>query len=125
MAGFLRIHIFCSRFCSLYKCLFVHRPFTNYLYLTTFIDVLFSTYFVHVLLLQHGDIETNPGPTKKILKNLSCCHWNVNSLIAQNLTKVSHLEGYNAIYKHDFIFISETFFISRVTEGDKNTQLND
>ena len=35
--------IFCSRFCSLCKHLFIHIPFTNYLYITTFIDVLFST----------------------------------------------------------------------------------
>ena len=100
--------IFCSSFYSLCKRLFVHRPFTNYLYITAFIDVLFSTYFLHVLILQHGDIETNPGPTKEKIKNLSFCHWNINSLIARNLTKISHLEAYNAIYKHDFISISVT-----------------
>ena len=78
---------------------------------------------MHVLLLQHGDIETNPGPTKEKIKNLSCCHWNVNSLIAQNF-KISHLEAYNAIHQHGFICISDTFFDSSVTEGDKNIQLN-
>ena len=115
--------IFCSRFCSLCKRLFVHRPFTNYSYITSFIDVLFSTYFLHVLFLQHGDIETNPGPTNEKIKNLSFCHWNVNSLIAHNVTKISHLEAYNAISKHDFICISETFFDSSVTERDKNINL--
>ena len=79
---------------------------------------------MHVLLLQHGDIETNPGPTKEKIKNLSCCHWNVNSLIAHNFTKISHLEAYNAIHQHGFICISDTFFDSSVTEGDKNIQLN-
>ena len=74
-------------------------------------------------MLQHGDIETNPGPTKEKIKNLSCCHWNVNSLIAQNF-KISHLEAYNAIHQHGFICISETFFDSSVTEGDKNIELN-
>ena len=77
-----------------------------------------------MLLLQHGDIETNPGPTKEKIKNLSFCHWNINSLIARNLTKISHLEAYNAIYKHDFICISEIFFDFSVKEGDKNIQLN-
>ena len=63
--------IFCSRFCSRFcKFLFVHRPFTNCLYLTTFIDILFSTYFLHVLLLQRGDIGTDPGPTKEKIRNL-------------------------------------------------------
>ena len=75
-------------------------------------------------MLQHGDIETNPGPTKEKIKNLSCCHWNVNSLIAHNFTKISHLEAYNAIHQHGFICISDTFFDSSVTEGDKNIQLN-
>ena len=79
---------------------------------------------MHVLLLQHGDIETNPGPTKEKIKNLSCCHWNVNSLIAHNFTKISHLEAYNAIHQHGFICICDTFFDSSVTEGDKNIQLN-
>ena len=68
---------FCSRFCSLCKHFFVHRPFTNYLYITTFIDVLcspFASYFLHALLLQHGHVETNH--TKK--KKNSCCHHNIS-----------------------------------------------
>ena len=104
--------IFCSSFCSLCKRLFVRRPFTNCLCIIAFIDVLFSIYFLHVLILQHGDIETNLRPTKGKIKNLPFYHWNVNSLIAHNLTKISHVEAYNAIYKHDFICISETFFYS-------------
>ena len=79
---------------------------------------------MHALSLQHGDIETNPGLTKKKIKNLCCCHWNVNSRIAHNLTRIPHLEAYNAIDKHDFTCISETFFDSSGTEGDKNIQLN-
>ena len=111
--------IFCNSFCSFCKRLFVHRPFTNYLYITLIIDVLFSTYFSHVLILQRGNIETNLGPTKEKIKNLSFCHWNVDSPIAHNLTKISHQEAYKAIYKHDFISISETFFDSSVTEGQQ------
>ena len=34
-----------------------------------------------------------------------------------------HLKAYNAIYKHDFVCISDIFFDSSITEGDKNTQL--
>ena len=82
------------------------------------------SYFLHVFILQHGDIETNPGPAKEKIKNLSFCHWNVNSLIAHNLTKISHVEACNAIYMHDFIGICEIFFDFSVTEGDKNIQLN-
>ena len=79
---------------------------------------------LHILLIQHGDIEANPGPTKEKIKNFSCCHWNASSLTAHNLTKTTHLEACNAIYKHDFICISETFFDSLITERDKNIQLN-
>ena len=69
------------------------------------------------------DIETNPVPPKEKLKNLSCCHWNGNNLIAHNLSKIPLLEAYNVIYKHDFLCISETYFDSSVLEGDKNIQL--
>ena len=65
---------------------------------------------MHILLFQHENIENNPGPQKEKTKNLSCCHWNVNSLIAHNLSKLAQLEAYNSVYKHDFICISETFF---------------
>ena len=78
---------------------------------------------MHIILLQHGHIETNPGPQKEELKSLSCCRWNVNSLIAHNLYKTSLLEVHNAIYKHDFLCISETYFDFSVLEGDKNIQL--
>ena len=71
-------------------------------------SVLYFMYFLHLLLLQHGDIERNPGPQSGQIKNLSCCHWNVNSLIAQNLSKITQLEAYNSLYKHDFICIFET-----------------
>ena len=83
-------------------------------------------YFIHLLLLllQHGDIESNPGPKNKQVNNLSCCHWNVNSLLAQNLSKISQIEGYNSLYSYDFICVSETYFYSRILEGDKSFHLN-
>ena len=70
------------------------------------------------------EIETNPGPQKEKTKNLSCCHWNVNSLIAHNLSKLSQLEAYNSVYKHDFICTSETLFDSSIQEEDTNIQLD-
>ena len=65
------------------------ESFTNYLYISSFVVVIYFTYFLHILLLQQRDVETNPGPQKKKIKNLSCCHWNVTSLIAHTLSKVS------------------------------------
>ena len=71
-------------------------------------------YFLHLLLLQHGDVESNQGPrNEKTIKNLSCCYWNVNSL-----------QDYNSLFNHDFIFISETYFDSSVIERNRSFQLN-
>ena len=38
--------------------------------------------FFCILLLTHGDIEVNPGPTKKRSNYFSYCHWNANSILA-------------------------------------------
>ena len=81
-------------------------------------------YFLHLLLLQHGDIERNPGPQSDQIKNLSCCLSNVNSLVAQNLFKKNQLEAYNSLYKHNFICISETYFDSSILEIDSSFQLD-
>ena len=113
-----------SNFSHLSKFIFIKRSFTNVLYITSFINVAYSTYFLHILLLQHGDTETNPGPQKEKTKNISCCHWNVNSLIAHNLSKLAQPEACNSVYKHDFICISEMFFDPSIQEGDKNIQLD-
>ena len=95
-----------------------------YVNTTRSFNVLYFMYFLHLLLLQHGDIERNPGPQSGQIKNLSCCHWNVNSLVAQNLSKITQLEAYNSLYKHDFICISETYFDSSILEGDSSFQLD-
>ena len=105
---------------NILKLIFPERPSTNYFRIIKFIDVLYSTYYLYILLLQHGDIKANPGSPKEKLKNLSCCHWNANSLIAHNVSKISFSEAYNAVYKHDFLWIFETYSDSSVSEGDKN-----
>ena len=51
---------------------------------------------------------------------LSCFSWNVNSLLAKNFLKISQIEGFNSLYSHDFIFMSEKYFDSSVLEGDRN-----
>ena len=87
-------------------------------------NVLYFLYFLHLLLLQLGDIDGNPGTQSGQIKNLSCCRWNVNRLVAQHLPKITQLEAYNSLYKHDFIHISETYFDSSILEGDSSFQLD-
>ena len=55
--------------------------------------LFFYSTIIFLLLVQHGDIEINPGPQKKQPKYFSCCHWNVNSLLSHN--KISLLAAYN------------------------------
>ena len=60
-----------------------------------------------MLLITHGDIETNQGPKSKSSKYFSCCHWNVNSILAHD--KLSLLTAYNSTQHYDIICISETY----------------
>ena len=71
------------------------------------------------MLIRHGDIESNLGPSKKH-RPLPCCHWNVNSLTAHKMLKKSLIEAYDTSHKYDFICISETYLDSTVTAYDKD-----
>ena len=73
----------------------------------SFLSAFYYNLFLQNTLIEHGDIELNPGPNKKT-KPLSCCHWNVNSLAAHKFLKKSSIEAYNSIRNYDFICISET-----------------
>ena len=59
----------------------------------------------------------NPGPRKEKKNSLSVCHWNLNSLSAHNFSKLTQLKAYNAIYKHDFICLSETYLDSSIPDN--------
>ena len=60
-----------------------------------------------MLLLTHGDIETNPGPKGRTSNYFSCFRWNVNSIMAHN--KLSLLSACNTFHKFDVVCISETY----------------
>ena len=72
------------------------------------------------LLLQHGDIETNPGPRGNHSQYFSFCHWNLNSLPAHNYAKVPLLQAFNAIHKFDLICLSESYLNSSITMDEKS-----
>ena len=87
-----------------------------------FLFFLYSA-FVFLILLMDGDIESNTGPkTKKRKPFFSCCHWNLNSLLAHN--KLSMLEAYNVAHKYDVICISESYLDSTVPLHDNSLSLN-
>ena len=57
--------------------------------------------------MTHGDIESNSGPKRGTSNYFSCCHWNVNSIMAHNI--LSLLSAYNTLHKFDVTCISETY----------------
>ena len=76
-------------------------PYLYCLNTVTVVNIVVCGYFLHLLLLQHGYIESTTGPTnEQTNKNLSsCCHWNLNSLLAHNLAKISQIEACNSLFK--------------------------
>ena len=72
-------------------------------------------FFLELLLITNGDIETNPGPKSKNSKYFSCCRWNVNNILAHG--KLSLLTAYNSIQHYDIIRISETYLDSSINEN--------
>ena len=70
--------------------------------------------FFCILLLTHGDIEANPGPTKKSSNYFSSCHWNVSRILGHD--KISLLTAYNIVHAFDIIFISKTYLDSTVDD---------
>ena len=36
--------------------------------------------------------------------SFTCCHWNVNSLTAHNMLKLSSITAYNSIHKYMILF---------------------
>ena len=83
----------------------------------------FYSFFSENLLLLHGDIKANPGPNKKC-KSFTSCDWNVNSLTASNMLKLSSIAAYNSVHKYNFICISETYLDSSVQSDDRDISVN-
>ena len=76
-----------------------------------FVSVCFSEFRVLskvITVPPHGDIEVNPGPKRKTSK-FSCCHWNVNSILAHDKLSLIKPIQYNTVQKYDIICISKTF----------------
>ena len=82
------------------------------------LTIFFYSIFSRMFIMQHGDIESNPGPRKKHIP-LTCCHWNVNTLTAHKTIKKSLIEVYNSNHKYDFMCISKSCLDSSVSDEDK------
>ena len=87
-------------------------------------QVLLYLWCSKFILLLSGDIETNPGPAVNNLQSLSICHWNLNSIAAENFAKISLLQAYLTVHKFDIICLSETYLDSTFLSDDSRLSLN-
>ena len=69
--------------------------------------IILSLLYLRSLLPLHGDIKSKPWPRNSKNHLSSFCH--LGSLPACNFQKMLLLKTYNAIYKHDFICLSESY----------------
>ena len=58
--------------------------------------LFFDTISSKILLVNSGDIETNPGPRKS--SPIKFCHWNLNSLAVHDFIKVPLIEAFISKY---------------------------
>ena len=70
-----------------------------------------------------GDIESNPGPRPNSGQSFSVCHWNLNSIVAHNFSKISLLKAYNAIHTYDIIRLSETYLNNHTLSDNNNLKI--
>ena len=90
------------------------------LYLYSFFSCFFALFFsslLQLILLQHKDVEVNPGPRKAKLNSFSCCHWNV-SLISHKMAKLSQM-------KHIILFIIMIWFVYLKNYFDSSISVED
>ena len=73
-----------------------------------------------------GDVELNQGPKNtKSSYCFSVCHWNHNSLIAHDFSKLSIIEAYNTHHNFDMICMSDTYLGFSYTYDDTRRNLKD
>ena len=88
--------------------------------------LLFSTllgvlvWLCSCLIIRTDDFVVNPGPKNSVSECLSICHWNLNSILAHDYSKLFLLKAYISVHKFDIICLSETYLDSTVPLDDVN-----
>ena len=75
------------------------------------------------LLELSGDVEFNPGRKPDSSQSFSICHWNLNSMLAHNYSKISLLTAYISIHGFDIICLPETYLTSTTGNNDENLKI--
>ena len=90
------------------KCLFIFS--------IDIILLIFVIFNMHrLMLLIAGDIEVNPGPDHGAQNRFSFGFWNVDSLLAREGSKITHIEALQSSYNFDVFGICETYLNDAVT----------
>ena len=89
-------------------CIFTKRVKPSSCFLCMF--TAYACYLKFKLLLA-GDVHVNPGPpiSHKLAGKLSFAHWNLNSLLTRNKSKINLIEAMQSNYNFDLFAISESF----------------
>ena len=88
------------------------------------IGLCFYHIWLHIHLVNlSGNVQKYPGPKSYSAQYLIICHWNLNSIVAHNFTKITHLKAYLLVHKMDIVCISETFLDSSISIDDDNLQI--
>ena len=78
---------------------------------------MYSFNLHHALLLQSGDMEINPCPTKS--SRLNFCHWDLSGIATHDFVKAPLIEAFIKANNTDIIFLLETFLDLTVPLNDE------
>ena len=67
--------------------------------------------------------RNRPGPKPDSSQSFSICHWNLNSMLAHNYSKISLLTTYISIHNFDIICLSQTCLTSTTDINDENLKI--
>ena len=84
--------------------------------------LFFDTIFSKILLVNSGDIETDPGPRKS--SPIKICHWNLNGLAAHDFIKVPLIEAFVSTHNFDILCLSEIFLDLTIDLNDGNINID-
>ena len=96
-----------------------------HLFLLLSLKLCLATRFYSLLLSLSGGVELNPGPKRSYSNAFSICHWNLNSISANNYAKKFLLKACIAVHKVDTIFISETYLDSSTPSDDSHLEISE
>ena len=78
---------------------------------------MYSFNLHHFPLLQSGDMEINPGPTKS--SRLNYCHSNLNGIVAHDLVKVTLIKAFIKANDIDINCLLEKLLDSTIPLNDE------